>query len=236
VLVAGCDLGVRFPEGEYLPDGGGVESAEELYARTLASHRREIVIEGSMSILDHERLASNERVSVPIHLTTLVSAWTPTADLVAEGCAGDEVRVVVWVWVGLETDDRTVDVLPTAALLEGGNCRTDDLEDLESTERLVGDPPESLVLHVEHSGSGGGDYADVSLTVTNTAVPIIDEGGGCDDDQTVACVSDGVSNTHCDLGSFTCVRDRERGETCDVTTSRRVCGLSLRCLDGVCAP
>ena len=84
---------------------------------------------------------------------------------------GGECRVETEVSVELLGNGR-VSVNAVGRLYEGGSESTDDLEDTKSVNFVVpkGGAPVNQEIQLRNSGAGGGDHAEISLTVTNSLV------------------------------------------------------------------
>jgi hypothetical protein len=85
-----------------------------------------------------------------------------------EGCAGDEVRTTVDATIEDSTDGNVV-VTIDYRLYEGTHCGTTDLEAAKTEVHVVG-PDQVLNLepvHLKSTGTGGGDWTTVDLTISN---------------------------------------------------------------------
>lgn len=135
---------------------------------------REVRLIGSMFLLDDEVL-DDEQGSFNINegwVLDPLSRREMDIKLGGHGqyCAGGEVRVEIYLHLRLEADNRTVTASGDTRLFEGTSCSTDDREDLRPFSfTLAPGSSTPLSTRLNNSGAGGGDWAQIDLTLTNTA-------------------------------------------------------------------
>ncbi len=131
---------------------------------------RKVSVGGTVFVVDHETFGSNETETAPLSGETFLSEEGKPSKLVEMAVGvGGEVRVEVAVRASLSTNS-VVRVDGLAKLFEGDDETTDDLEDdVVIDEEIFPDEPLERTYHLRHSGAGGGDRAEVTLTFTNRA-------------------------------------------------------------------
>ena len=68
--------------------------------------------------------------------------------------------------------DFSVNTSVHTDFFEGGSCDTDDKEDQnDQTVLIAKDGQQTINISVVNSGTGGGDHAEGSLTITNAVQP-----------------------------------------------------------------
>lgn len=132
-----------------------------------APQSRLVSVSGSMAITDDETFGSNEHNTVSYSNTVTVSANQASQLLIAEGCAGDEVRVRVELTASLAPVGGAILVNGTVKLFEGTSCTTSDLDGSQTVNFTVNaGQTVTQNIHVQNDDEGG-DFVDVVLTVSN---------------------------------------------------------------------
>jgi hypothetical protein len=123
---------------------------------------------GTVHIVDHENIGSNEEETVNVNQSCLVSAANPVDEIHFRECTGGEVVVEIDVVCTLQPND-VIDVSFSSRLKEGGSCSTDEVEDTDSrTVTLVGQGASMPVnFNLTHGCLNCGDFAEIRLTATN---------------------------------------------------------------------
>lgn len=90
-----------------------------------------------------------------------------------EGCAGDEVRVFLYVDVRDGPNDRSITATVYARLYEGTSCSTSDLDGSRSagTFTIPANTTISVPTFRVKNTQEGGDWADLTVTIRNDIQP-----------------------------------------------------------------
>ena len=122
-----------------------------------------------MALTDHETFGSNERSDASQWGEVLVMNDMPQEVMKLIDGAGGEMRVEV-ILVGQARNNGDVKISGKALLYEGTSEQTNDLDGDEPIEIIVPcDGFRSYSLTVNNEDEGG-DFADVTLTFSNTSV------------------------------------------------------------------
>jgi len=156
-------------------DNDGDDEAIITYAITnaqvpieeITEAQREVTITGTMFLLDHESIGSNETGTFPINRTVFLGPSNLTETVTIKHCAGDEVRGEIVYSLSLRADNVTVDVSTSSQLFEGTTCSTDDLEDTGSESYSLAQNATDI-RRVELDNNGD-DKVDIQYTISNNA-------------------------------------------------------------------
>jgi len=133
---------------------------------------RDVRLIGSMHIVDDETFGDNVERTIPIDERWILDPITTREGdtTLSPICIGGEVRVEFNLHVRLEADNRTVTATGQARLYEWTSCDPEDLEDKVDISTSVA-PGSSVPINIrlENSGVGGGDWAKIDVTLSNTA-------------------------------------------------------------------
>ncbi len=130
---------------------------------------RKITVEGKISALDHETFGENQHGSAPVKASALVSPDIPL-DLVDQKLGvGGELRVELKLTASISSTSSNVTITGYAKLYEGVDEDTQDLAEEVFINDLQIAPNTSIErnIHLDNAGFGGGDTADIELTITN---------------------------------------------------------------------
>lgn len=145
----------------------------ELALEPLPQYFREVIIQGSMFILDDENWPDeNEYGTFPFEVRVKLDANNRSVQVPEiRFCAGKEVSGHLSLNVTLEPDNTSVHVTGSSWLLEGGSligsaCYNDDeKEDTAAIDvKLAADAAHQYDIHLE---SDGGDEVDIELMIIN---------------------------------------------------------------------
>lgn len=130
-------------------------------------NNRRVRVIGSMHIVDDETFG-DEIGDFPILREVDLNPVQTQQQITISECVGDEVRVELRISLRLLADNVSVETIVQTSLFEGTACDTDDLEDSDSRSVVVAeDSGQSVSIHLESEGVGGGDTADIDLNIVN---------------------------------------------------------------------
>lgn len=129
-----------------------------------------VYISGNMYIVDSEPWPfPAERRRVYFNGVVNVGPSQPAATFVAEGCAGDEVRVFLYVQIQDGPNDRSVTTTVLTRLYEGTSCSTSDFDGsrLAGTFTVPADTTIPVPTFRVRNTAEGGDWADLTVKIHN---------------------------------------------------------------------
>lgn len=128
-----------------------------------------IIVDGT----DHEWWpAPDELIHSEFSVERVLDSRTPSLNIEELRVEwGGECRVEVNITGGL-VDHGNVQIKVVARFYEGTSVRTEDLEDIKNIDFVVrrGGSPVHRRIHLRNEETGGGDYANVAVSFTNTLV------------------------------------------------------------------
>lgn len=134
---------------------------------------RMLVASGALSGVDHERLATNEPMHLPVYAkVVLTETDVPQSFATWSKGWGGECRLEVKLTARLLAENRIL-VTVNGKLFEGDSEATTELEDeKEESIAIPRSHPISFTMNLYNSGivGGGGDSGTISLTFINTPV------------------------------------------------------------------
>jgi hypothetical protein len=130
---------------------------------------RRLVVSGSFYGYDDERSGHEELpASITEQKIILPQSSSPENVLNQVFKWGGEVRVELSLSGVIANESGDIQVTGSAKLFEGTSEDTDDLEDEQEIKFLIPRGQDfSSPIHLDNSGLGGGDYADITLTFDN---------------------------------------------------------------------
>lgn len=122
-----------------------------------------------MKIVDHETFGSNERRTVKNSGLLLLDKSNKTDQLFFVGKCGGEVRIELTIKFK-QNPSGSITINESAKLFEGTSTSTTDLDGRASKSMVVAkNQSKTLKFRVRNTDEGG-DYADMTLVVTNTVL------------------------------------------------------------------
>src|SRR5690554_209711 len=123
----------------------------------------------TMNILDHETFGSNERARVVNSDTFMLDASKKTHHAFFIGKCGGEVRIELEITFK-QNASGSISVKETAKLFEGASTNSTDLDGTASKAITVAKNESKVVVFRVNNTDDGGDYADITLNITNSVI------------------------------------------------------------------
>lgn len=130
--------------------------------------QRHVIITAAMDLTDDETFGSNEHGHAERHDERWVDSWDPQGVMSLIGKAGGEMRVELAATASVRPDGG-VRISIEAKLFEGTSEETGDLDGTNAVVQLV---PAGAIVQIPlrvNNDDEGGDFADISLTISNSA-------------------------------------------------------------------
>lgn len=129
---------------------------------------RHVIITASMDITDDEFWADNEHAHVERRDERWVDSWDPQGVMQLIGKCGGEVRVELAATAAMRPDG-SARIQIEVKLYEGTSEETTDLDGTRSTSVVVNaDQIVQVPIRINNDDEGG-DFADISLVISNTS-------------------------------------------------------------------
>lgn len=129
---------------------------------------RHVIISASMDITDDEFWADNEHAHVERRDERWVDSWDPQSVMQLVGKAGGEVRVELAATAAMRPDG-SARVQIEVKMFEGTSEESSDLDGTRSTTVVVNaDQIVQVPIRINNDDEGG-DFADISLVISNTS-------------------------------------------------------------------
>ena len=131
--------------------------------------KNKITYSSIMKITDDEFLVSNEHATIKNNGIFLLDKNNSTKSLFFVGKCGGEVRVELSIKV-VQNANGSIDIQQNAKLYEGVSTSTTDLDGTAAkTDTVAPNSTKTINFKVKNTDEGG-DYANLSLTVTNVLI------------------------------------------------------------------
>lgn len=150
----------------------GQTTTIDLVLQPLPDYYREVLIQGSMVIVDTEDIFPDEEDKFPIDERRLLNPTTRTAEIRIQNCVGGEVRIELDINLQIQNDNRSVRATGEARMYEGMACSDDDLDDRKTFAHVIAPGgAQSVAIFLKNQETMGKDKAYIDFQVINATQP-----------------------------------------------------------------